>query len=141
MTISFSASFLASLAARKAGGVSQDDPQNLQRLSSQRQVEPNVDEAVMLPIIHNLLANMRGLAVDKSGPQEGLSTSQAAEAALNETANAQDSIKKSTLEALVRPDSTFHSKEQVLQEEIGFLLAEIVRIASEAELKQGRSPT
>ena len=136
MTISFSADFLNSVLLRNLNNTSKALSTNLQRLSSGIRVNSAVEGSVELQLADKLSAQIRGMAVAKKNSNDGVSLTQVAEAALNETANALQSIREFAVEAYV---STLSSSDRAnLQTEVNSMLSEISRIATQVEFNNMR---
>jgi flagellin len=101
------------------------------RLSSGLRINSAGDDAAGLAISNRMTAQIRGLTQSVRNANDGISVSQVAEGALDETTNMLQRINELSVQAANGTNSD--SDRENLQQEIGQLLQEIERIAQQTE--------
>ena len=101
------------------------------RLSSGLRINSAGDDAAGLAISNRMTSQIRGLTQSIRNANDGISVSQVAEGALDETSNMLQRINELSVQAANGTNSD--SDRENLQQEIGQLLAEIERIAQQTE--------
>ena len=101
------------------------------RLSSGLRINSAKDDAAGLAISQRMTSQIRGLNQAVRNANDGISVSQVAEGALEETHNALQRIRELAIQSA--NDSNSDSDRADLQEEVNVLLEEINRIASQTE--------
>ncbi|MBF0272212.1 MAG: flagellin FliC [Magnetococcales bacterium] len=131
MTISINTNIAALLAARSVQSSSSALSQNIQRLSSGLKINSAKDDVGGLAVATRMMTQIRSLNVVKQNANEGVSVTDLAYTALEETTNAIQSIRDIAVEA--RSDSRSSSDREALQLTVSELLSEIQRIATATE--------
>ncbi|HIJ83458.1 MAG: flagellin domain protein [Magnetococcales bacterium] len=101
------------------------------RLSSGMRINTSQDDAAGMAITNRMVAQIRGMNVAIRNANDGISMAQVAEGALDETQNALQRMRELAIQA---SNSTYSASDRAnLHEEFKQMLAEINRIASDAE--------
>ncbi|MBF0340429.1 MAG: flagellin FliC [Magnetococcales bacterium] len=119
---------IASINARRQLDKHTDElTKTFQRLSSGLRVNSAKDDAAGLAIINRMTAQIRGLNTAARNANDGISLSQVAEGALNETTNALQRIRELAVQA---SNSTYSTSDRSnLNSEVAQMLSEVQRIA------------
>ncbi|MBF0429447.1 MAG: flagellin FliC [Magnetococcales bacterium] len=98
-----------------------------QRLSSGMRVNTSKDDAAGLAIVNRMTAQIRGMNMASRNANDGISLTQVAEGALNETTAALQRIRELAVQAA---NSTYSNADRTnLNNEVTQMLAEVTRIA------------
>ncbi|HIJ83457.1 MAG: Flagellin [Magnetococcales bacterium] len=101
------------------------------RLSSGMRINTSQDDAAGMAITNRMVAQIRGMNVAIRNANDGISMSQVAEGALDETQNALQRMRELAIQA---SNSTYSASDRAnLHQEFKQMLAEVNRIASDAE--------
>ncbi|MHA7924140.1 MAG: flagellin N-terminal helical domain-containing protein [Marinobacter sp.] len=120
---------IASLNAQRNLNTSQGDANvALERLSSGLRINSAKDDAAGLAISERFTAQIRGLNQATRNANDGISFSQVAEGALEETTNALQRIRELAVQSA--NDTNSPSDRKALNQEVSALISEINRIAS-----------
>ena len=112
----------------------------LQRLSSGKRINSAKDDAAGLAIVARMAAQIRGSNVAIRNANDGISLTQVAEGALNETSNMLQRMRELAVQSLNGTNSS--SDRDALQQEVGQLSSEINRVAKSTDFNDASmSPT
>ncbi|MBF0212769.1 MAG: flagellin FliC [Magnetococcales bacterium] len=131
MTISINTNIASLMAYRGVKSSTSALGTNMQRLASGLKINSAKDDAGGLAVATRMMTQIRGLNVVKQNANDGLSLTDVAYAALDETTNAIQNIRDLAVEA---SNSTYSSSDrESLQLNVSEMLSEIQRIATATE--------
>lgn len=132
MAVSINNLVASSALQQLLGKTTRDLGQNFQRLSSGLRVNSSKDGGSDISVAMHMTSKINGLSVVRKNANDGLSLAQVAEASLEETTNALQSIRDLALDASTGTKSA--SDRTALNNEIDALISEISRIATGTSL-------
>lgn len=127
MTISVNTNVSAMTAQRNLGAATQGVEKSMERLSTGSKINSAKDDAAGLQISNRLKTQERGLDVAMRNANDGISISQTAEGAMEETTNILQRMRDLSLQSANGSNSK--AERVAMQEEIGALQDEMNRIA------------
>ena len=131
MPITISSNLASLVAQNNLGATTKALGKNFQRLATGLRINSAKDDPAGAAISTRLTAQIKGLNVAKKNANDGLSLSQVADSALEETTNAIQKIRDLASEA---QNSTASSADRAsLQTEVNLMISEIQRLALEVE--------